>query len=307
MRKFTKVSVISAVALFTLLWGGFIKWFALPKPHNETLMKTIGIPKQISKMHHLGKKEKIEGKFKERYELYDKRIDSGQTIREAAGILEDILRDDPNQIPALEHLGMIYLTDLDDPDQAASYIKRALAIYPDSYQAVMEVSLLVSRAPSRAFEMLDYLQVLYGANPKAGGLALGIAEVMLKQDRKTDAIPYFQKAAEDPPFAPSAYEELADIYQQIGQLDQAAASYLKGIDFESNEIDKLKAAGEAIEDSQSQHNIAYYHIKLAEIYMEQKEFDEAEQQINLAQQLFPDNSAIQLWRGRLEGSKPGSE
>jgi tetratricopeptide (TPR) repeat protein len=144
-----------------------------------------------------------------------------------------------------------------DADAIAEY-RKTLDLKPGLYQAELNLGILLLRQKQAAdavpylaaavlqkpkeFRPNFYLAEALRANgdmqkaeetyktaleidPKSGGAELGLGETLAKEDRLADAAPHFKKAAELDPHFRDALLELASLYEQKKQPNEAIEIY----------------------------------------------------------------------------------
>lgn len=276
---------------------------AAHQPIHATQKADSGADEPLPQPRRRVERPRPEGKFREQILVAEKLLDQGD-IKGAVEALENILKQDPNQERALEMLGMIYMTDLQDPEKAVGYFKQILSANPNNDFAVMEL-VGASTDPSRAQPMLNYLQSLYQAHPSSVVLADGIGELLMSQGRIEEALPLLERSAGDPKFAEFSYSRMAAIYERTGQADKAADSYRKSISAQSDEIQRRKSEGQSTDIVE--FSMARTQLDLAQLMMRQRKYREAEDLIEKARRVMGNDWEIENMQHRLrqlEASSP---
>ena len=147
-------------------------------------------------------------------------VNSGK-VNEAKHKLEEILKDHPDHDIALAELGMIYALDLKDPQTAKSYFEKSLALNVDNKAALAEL-LNIYEDETGSPDNLKFLQSLAENNPNNSHISLGVGH-MLMDSSPREALNHLESAANNGMV--SAYDDLAETYSDLGELDKTFDAY----------------------------------------------------------------------------------
>ncbi len=152
-------------------------------------------------------------------------VDKGEPYK-AMTLLEKILADDPKNEQALIELGMIHLIDLQDTQAALPLMERAFQVNSDNKVVLSELMGIYDET-GQSEAGLAYLQGLYDEKPENATVAMGIGQMLKEQNRPHEAIPFWEKVAENPQGDQGdiAHSELGELYQKTGQLDKSLSSF----------------------------------------------------------------------------------
>ena len=255
---------------------------ALPKPRESAMVR------------------KLPRNFQEDFHRADELLQSGE-FELAVDALKKILNDDPTNQRALEELGMIYMTEMQDPQGASEFFRRALSANPDNEFAVMEL-VGVSSHPDRAGEALEFMQKLNREKPSAV-LADGIGELLMSQGKLAEALPYLEKSAKSGKHAEFAHTRIASVHQQMGNFDLAADNYRKSIAENESEIEKRKAQGQSTEMVEADRSRT--QMDLLEVLLQQGKVDEAADLLDRIPERDGDRWEREMIAERIERARHG--
>ncbi len=238
-----------------------------------------------------------EGSFKAELAQVDALVRAGQA-QEALHLLESILQKDPKHERALEEMGMLHLTEFQDPDKAAGYFKKALTTNPNNEFAVMEL-VGISLSPEKAASMADYLRGLYETNPSSPVLADGLGELYLSQGRFGDAVQFLEKSAQDTKYAEFAYTRLGSVYEQMGESDKAIDYYRKAITHQAAELEKKKNDGQSTELLSA--DLARSQLDIAHLLIKEGRCEEAKEALERARRGLGNNFEVQAIADQIRG------
>lgn len=290
-NRLTLIFIIGGV--LALLLGGLLKWWMISLQEDSDVIAAGTGPvvsasrkeqqeiKPISalpKPRRQVKRGKVDERFREQFARIGKLLQNRQ-VDQAVALLQEILKKDPKNERALEEMGMIYMTEYQDPSKALSYFQKVVDVNPNNEFAVMEL-VGISTHPSRSGQTLEYLRNLYDKHPGSAILADGIGELLLSQGRLYEALPYLEKSAEDPKYAEFAHSRMAAVYQQMGDMGRAIGSYRKAISRQQQELQKRQSGG--MYSEMVELDLARSRLDLARLLMTERKYDEAEALIDRA-------------------------
>jgi arylsulfatase A-like enzyme/Tfp pilus assembly protein PilF len=186
--------------------------------------------------------------------LYEALVDmESEQYQEAAPILEQVLKREPNTPIAFLQLGRAYM-ELKEYQKAVTPLRTLVAIKPEDAFARYELGCalvktgnwaeamphfeaavsqmtglammhfylaLVYEKNSRASEAMKEFQSALRLDPNNFPANLLLGRMLVMQQKATDALPYLRKAAKLRPDAIDAHRFLADVYAQLGQQANA--------------------------------------------------------------------------------------
>jgi tetratricopeptide (TPR) repeat protein len=143
---------------------------------------------------------------------------------EAESVLRGVLKQEPDNGPALEQLSQI-LVDEGRSQEAITLLTRAAGdtASPDVYGLLGDAYSQLKDYP-RAEEA--YRQAVDG-DPDDPGHRHGLAEALLQQDKYAESLEQFKKLSELEPDSSENYLRMAELQRRLGQFDQAQASLTK--------------------------------------------------------------------------------
>lgn len=152
-------------------------------------------------------------------------IDSGQ-FHLARELLENALKNDPNNENLLVELGMVYLIDYRQPENARAYLERALKVNPSNKVVMNELVNIYSDARDGAAGK-ELISELLKTNPNNPELNLGMAQMHVESGDTASAVQYFEKAIANGEHPDYIYSDLGEIYISQGQYQKAISTYSK--------------------------------------------------------------------------------
>jgi protein O-mannosyl-transferase len=129
-------------------------------------------------------------------------------------------------------------------DEAISYLKQGLEIYPDYADLYVEMARIYDRkgSPDSA---VKYNKLALSMNPSNFTANNNLGSVLLTAGRYREAIPYFQLAMQYNPNFKYAYLNVARCYNQLKQYDSAVINFRKLMEFEPGNLDVFSEIGMA--------------------------------------------------------------
>lgn len=242
-------------------------------------------------------------------------------IREAVDEAQNALKQNPDDLNARRVLAHIYTQEIGDAQ--ANHIDEGMA-----HRAIEQYKLIAAKDPKDAesLVMLGRLDRLVGdsvgaeesfkavlANdPDNEDAVTGLAAVYSERNDPKAAAALLEKLTSKNP-SPRAMVALANSYEQMRQFGPAADAYAKALALDPSRVelkaalaqnqtnagrydDAIKTFQELAEDN-PQEVLPY--LGMAQIYREEKDYDQAERMIEKAKGLSPDNLDVQLEEVRL--------
>jgi tetratricopeptide (TPR) repeat protein len=163
---------------------------------------------------------------------------AGQGQKEqAVPLLDHVLAGSPNDWKALSERGWVAV-ELDRPAEGETYLRRAVALAPPDVPLLVRLAdclrLLGKSEEARDYrEKADRLKadvrradqlgdLIREKDPNNPDLRHELACILLRMGKKQDALHWFQTALEKAPKHRPTHQSLAEYYEQIGNMEQAA-------------------------------------------------------------------------------------
>jgi tetratricopeptide (TPR) repeat protein len=155
---------------------------------------------------------------------------------EAENVLRGVLKQEPDNGPALEQLSQI-LVDEGRSQEAITLLTRAAGDSgsPDVYGLLGDA---YSQSKDYPHAEEAYRQAIEG-DPDDTGHRHGLAEALLQQGKYTDALEQFKKLSQLEPDSSENYLRMAQLQRRLGQLDQAQASLTKAKQLSPDSLEVL--------------------------------------------------------------------
>jgi len=161
-------------------------------------------------------------------------VDSGD-YKLAREKLEAILKENPDHLKAMTELGMVYLIDFREPEQALPLFEKVISADP-SNQLVVNELIGVYEELGKQDDGIGFLQSQLEKNPESSSLSLGMGQMMMGQNRTSDAIPYLEKAIQFGNQPDYVYMDLGDSYSKLGQKEKAIEVYRQAVDMADRRV-----------------------------------------------------------------------
>lgn len=155
------------------------------------------------------------------------KVDSGD-FAAARDLLESALEKDPKNEQLLVELGMIYLIDYRQPENALPYLERALLSNPSNKVVLSEI-VGVYQEIGQQEAGVEFVRNLLDKNPDNGELNLGMGQMLMAGNKETEAISYLEKAINAGDQPDYVYSDLAELYSKSGKQDKAISIYEKSV------------------------------------------------------------------------------
>lgn len=214
-------------------------------------------------------------------------IDNGQ-VNEAVAALEAIVKKDPKNEQALVELAMIHLLDMKAPEQAISYLQKAVVVAPAN-QVVMSELVSLYDEQQRLEDGVAFLQDVEKQNPGSPDVAYGLGQLLSLAGRDAESIPYLERAAQqgDPV---RAYRDLAEAYSRTGDPERAIDSYDKALQSMDKELDGKRAQG--LPAAYVEERIHYTKLDKARELIRMNDLDGAQRLLEEVGQQMPGDEGV---------------
>jgi protein O-GlcNAc transferase len=175
-------------------------------------------------------------------------------LQDAEQIYRQILQQEPNNVDALHHLGLV-AHQVGRQDVAIDLMKRSIALFPNS--AGFHVNLGEAYRISGQLDLaVAEFQLALQLNPSEALAHNNIGLVRLRQNRLDEAVALFRKALQCNPALPSAQGTLVTTLANLGKWEEALQAALAAIQSSPREsqsynnagwvLDKMNRLGEAL-------------------------------------------------------------
>jgi len=244
-----------------------------------------------------------------------------QRIRDAVAEANSILARDPDNLPARRLLARIYVRTLGDLSNTSGQ-RDTLAHATDQYREILrldptdtDAALWLARLyrlqneQEKAEAVLRDLLVREPANENG---VEQLTQLLLDEGKSQEAVSSLQAILQRAP-TPKLWELLGDAYNQIHDLPNAEQAYRKAADAQPDDINHHKELAqtllteekypEALEQyqrlAQMDADDPDNYLRLAEIYRQLKQLDQAEQNVLLAKQRAPNSLEVTYYQASI--------
>jgi tetratricopeptide (TPR) repeat protein len=150
-------------------------------------------------------------------------VDSGD-YQKARELLEAALEKDPTNEQLLVELGMIFLIDYRQPENAMPLLERALTQNP-SNKVVLSELVGIYQETGNVDAGERFVRGLLEKDTENSELNLGLGQILLAENNMHDAVTYLEKAIEGGQTPDYVYADLAEVYSKIGKPEKAIQTY----------------------------------------------------------------------------------
>ena len=254
-----------------------------------------------------------------------------QRIRDAVAEAQSILAKDPDNLPARRLLARIYVRTLGDLSNTAGQ-RDTLAHATEQYREILRLDPADSDAAlwlARLYRLQNdqekaesVLRDLLAREPANEGGVEQLTQLLLDEGKSQEAVSLLQGMIQRAP-TPRLWELLGDAYNQIHDLPNAEQAYRRASDAQPEDINHHKELAQTLlgEEKFPEALDQYQrlvqmdgddpdnYVRLAEIYIQLKQLDKAEQSILLAKERAPNSLEVTYYEasiyedeGRLDDS-----
>jgi tetratricopeptide (TPR) repeat protein len=176
----------------------------------------------------------------------------------AGHLYSEILRSQPDYIPVLHLLGVLFYQ-LGDYDAAIVHIKKALSLNPNNPEAYNHLGSAL-KAKGKIDEAIVCHQQAVKLNPYFAEAYYNLGNACIDKSQKDEAIGHYRKAIELHPNFFQAYFNLGKTFQDRGKPDEAIFYYQKASELNPDSADTYDALGILFQGKgQLEEAIEYYH------------------------------------------------
>ena len=232
-----------------------------------------------------------------------------QRLHDAVTEANQILKNNPDDLPTHRLLALVYLRDLGDlngPSMQGDKIDKAIQEYvavhrldPSDQEATIWLARLY-RLHNEPDKAEDVLRGLLKDDPENDSGVEQLTQLLLDQNKSEEAIQLLNGLIERSPSA-TLYDHLGDAYTQTHEFAKAEAAYRKAVDLDPSELGHLRGLGQTLlSEEKYPEALSVYqklsellpddadtYLRIAQIYRELHELDKAEENLLKARQFAP--------------------
>ena len=210
---------------------------------------------------------------------------------------------DPSNVNVHNSLGVCYGLQ-GNYDQAIEKFKTALSHEPEEYMALYNLG-LVNVLTGHRNRALDFFLKADEINGQVFEVALQTGKLYFELGDAEKGKVFLERAAEMEPESGTVYRYLGDCYAVSGMPEEAVSAYKKAIKQNPNDAASMSALGCLFDETGENPEIAVmfcresvalspenglFHYRLGRLYYNQKRFEEALKEFNLANRLGYDSA-----------------
>ena len=237
-------------------------------------------------------------------EMYWKAQRSNEAIAEA----QEILKENPNDVPTRRLLGRIYLRKLNDmsasgqadaADHAIEQYREVFRLDPSDTESALWLARLY-RLRNEQDEAESVLRKLLKTDPENEPAVEQLTQLLLDEGKSADAVALLEGATSRTP-SPALLDLLGDAYTQTHDLPKAEAAYRKAVELDPSESSHERGLGQTLlSEEKYKEALGVYqklsdlmpddsdvYLRLAQIYRELHQLDKAEENLLKARQYAP--------------------
>jgi tetratricopeptide (TPR) repeat protein len=244
-----------------------------------------------------------------------------QRIRDAVSEANSILAKDPDNLPARRLLARIYVRTLGDLSNTSGQ-RDTLAHAAEQYREILRLDPIDTDAAlwlARLYRLQNEqdkaeaaLRDLLAREPANENGVEQLTQLLLDEGKSQEAVTSLQAILQRAP-TPRLWEQLGDAYNQIHDLPNAEQAYRKAADAQPDDVNHHKELAqtllteekypEALEQyqrlAQMDADDPDNYLRLAEIYRQLKQLDQAEQNVLLAKQRAPNSLEVTYYQASI--------
>lgn len=160
----------------------------------------------------------------------------------AAALLEEILRNEPHNIPALLELAMIQILDLKNMDRGRQLLEQIIKIDPTHRTALNELVNLYSD-PLRVDQGLQFFRSQFDFAADASELHYAYGRLLSQTGRTEEALAHFDQAKGLKDIQDQVYVDAAQAAVQSGNYEKAFESYRNAVRIQEEELNRAREQG----------------------------------------------------------------
>ena len=234
-----------------------------------------------------------------------------QRIREAVAEAQEILKQNPDDVPSRRLLGRIYLRSLGDVNSTngqSEMVSKAIEQYSEVYRldpSDIESALWLARLYRLRNEHEKAEEVLRGTlkqDPENEAAVEQLTQLLMDEGKSAEAVSLLEGITTHSS-SPILLDLLGDAYTQAKELAKAEDAYRKAAEMDPSELSHQRGLGQTLmAEEKFQEALAVYqkisdlmpddsdvYLRIAQIYRELHQLDKAEENLVRAKQYAPGN------------------
>jgi tetratricopeptide (TPR) repeat protein len=231
-----------------------------------------------------------------------------QRVHEAISEAQEILKEDPNDVPTRRLLGRIYLRSLGDltsnaqsemADRAIEQYREVFRLDPSDTESALWLSRLY-RLRNQNDQAEDVLRSMLKQDPDNEAAVEQLTQLLLDEGKSGEAVSLLEGIT-NRNSSPALLDLLGDAYTQTHDLAKAESAYRKAADLDPSELSHERGLGQTLlsEEKYPEALTVYQkladlmpddsdvYLRLAQIYRELHQLDKAEENLLKARQYAP--------------------
>lgn len=165
-----------------------------------------------------------------------------EQYKEAITILQDVLRNDPENVEAIYWTGLAY-EGLGKFQETESYLRKAISLAPEYADALNALGYFFAENDTNLDEAVDLIKKALKNSPKEAGYIDSLGWAYFKQGKLDEALHQLEMAIHLMPESAEIQDHLGDAYMKKGLKEKAIAAWQRAIQLEPNNTairEKLK-------------------------------------------------------------------
>ena len=165
-----------------------------------------------------------------------------EKYKEAIDILQDVLRDEPENVEAIYWTGIAYEA-LGDIQKTEYYLREAISLAPEYADALNALGYFFADNGTNLDEAVDLIKKALKKSPKQAGYLDSLGWAYFKQGKLDEALRQLEMALRLMPESAEIQDHLGDAYMKKGLKEKAIAAWQRAIQLEPNNTaiqEKLK-------------------------------------------------------------------
>ena len=165
-----------------------------------------------------------------------------EQYEEAIDILQNVLRDDPENVEAIYWTGLAY-EELGDLQKTEFYLRKAISVNPEYTDALNALGYFFAENGTNLDEAVDLIKKALKQSPEQAGYIDSLGWAYFKQGKLDEALQQLEMAIHLMPESAEIQRHLGDAYMKMGLKDKAIAAWQRAIQLEPNNTairEKLK-------------------------------------------------------------------
>ncbi len=156
-----------------------------------------------------------------------------EQYKEAINILQDVLRNDPENVEAIYWTGLAY-EGLGNFQETESYLRKAISLAPEYADALNALGYFFAEHGTNLDEAVDLIKKALKNSPEEAGYIDSLGWAYFKQGKLDKALRQLEMAIRLMPESAEIQDHLGDAYMKKGLKDKAIAAWQRAIQLEPN-------------------------------------------------------------------------